>query len=134
MQLWLKSIAGVTEYAMNKPSEDEIWPDTRAVEFELWPMKLRDGLNWEPHGGHCIVEWDLDSLDGAQMKIDAEGSSKDIIGELVLIWKVVETHRTHCPKCWKKFTGSPHFLGPDVNGHKSFHCPADDDWDDRFPR
>lgn len=119
---------------MHKPPEDEIWPETRAVEFNLWPKKLPEGMEYaDPHKDSDIV-WDLEKLDGAEMHMDVEGSAKQVLDRVALIWSVHETHRTHCPRCGEKIEGSPWFIGSDFGGHQAFLCRANDDWDDRFPR
>lgn len=131
MQLYLKE--GVsTEYAMHKPPEDEIWPETKPVEFHLWPRMLPDGLE-NPTGEYDAV-WNLEKLDGAQMKMKLEGHPREYFDRVALIWSVHETHRTHCPRCGEKIEGSPWFIGSDFGGHQAFLCPANDDWDERFPR
>lgn len=130
MQLWLKEGIG-REFAMNKPRESEIWPNARPVKFKLWPSVLPDGM--KRISGDYDVKWELESLTGAEMKIDVDGSPREYLDEIALVWRVVETYRTHCPYCWEKMEGSA-FLAADMGGHQAFLCPAGDDWDDRFPR
>lgn len=129
MQLWLKEVT--YEYAMNKPPEGEIYPNTRAVEFNLHPDELPEGVN------HTVPEntvtWNLEKGFG-KMVVDVEGHSRRVLDRIALMWRVAEIHRTHCPKCWEKIRGSRFFLGTEVSEHISMFCPADRDWDDRFPR
>lgn len=133
MQLYLKE--GVhREIAMNKPPDDEMWPKTRAVEFSLWPRTFPDGMEYPGDKNPSNVEWELQKLDGAEMHIDFGGSPKKVFDRVALIWSVHETHRTHCPRCGEKIKGSPWFLSADFGGHEAFLCPADKDFDDRFPR
>ena len=132
MQLWLKSIAGVSEYAMNKP-EGEIWPDTQVTEINFYPYETPDNMVINPCAGGQKITFLLQNLDGARMEMKLEGGTKQILDRIALTWRSIERHRTHCPECWQKIEGSV-YLHTEVAGHEAFHCPADTDWDDRFPR
>lgn len=130
-QLWLREVGA--EYAMHKPPKGEIWPDTRPVKFSLHPSKLPGGMSLCYSGPHD-VKWELERLDGAEIRMSVDGHPKKYLDEVALIWKVHETHRTHCSRCWKKIEGSQWFLGADIGGHQTFTCPANSEFDDRFPR
>lgn len=131
MQLWLKEVT--TEYAMHKPDEEEIWPETTVAYTELWPCEIPANMSMSPDAFDLV--WELQSLDGASMEMRMGGEHpRDYLERIALEWKEIATYRTHCPQCWEKMEGTQPFLGQDVEGHMAFHCPADLKYDDRFPR
>lgn len=111
MQLWLKEVT--TEYAMNKP-EGEIWPDTKLIKKRAWRVAV--------FGENAYVKIEVAEEPG-EFEFDDSNVYTDYI----------ETHRTHCPECWQKYEGSV-YLGTEMGGHRAFHCAADYEYDDRFPR
>lgn len=131
MQLWLKGV--VSEYAMNKPPEDEIWPEAKAVEFKLWPSMLPDEMELSLFD-RCDVKWDLSRLEGATMRMNLEGHPRDYLDRVALIWSVQEIYRTHCPRCGEKIKGSAMVLSSNYGGHEGFSCPANREFDERYPR
>ena len=139
MQLWLREI--MTEYAMNKP-EGEIWPDTTVIETKQVPDTYPDNVTTEQvdsgrgyqYRGSWVVRIESKQMDGVAMRIDLGRSRTEALKRLDgVTTREIERHRTHCPHCWRKYE-SWGMLHADINGHMTFLCPADDDWDDRFPR
>lgn len=113
MRLWLKDITA--EYAMTKPPEEEIWPNARETKKRAYQHTIFTEF--------AAIQVDVDEEDYGEKEYDAENIET----------KYVRWSRTHCPRCWQKYEQCV-YLGVEMGGHKSFHCPADNDWDDRFPR
>lgn len=112
MRLWLKDIAG--EYSMTKPPEEEIWPNSRKTKKKPYQHTIFTEF--------CVI----------QVNVSEEYGEKEYEGKNVET-DYIQLRRTHCPDCWKKYEQAV-YLSTDIGGHRAFHCPADDDWDDRFPR
>lgn len=133
MQMWLREWR--REYAMNKPKDDVIYPNSRIVDVRLWPRLLPEELVVERSDGHAHhLRWHSRKTPGVEIRMNAEGKRHELLENVALIHTIHEIHRTHCPKCWRKFEGSMYTLNADMTGHIDFHCRADDDFDDRFPR
>lgn len=99
---------------MNKPPEEEIWPNAREIRKRPWR--------------HTIFT----ESGGIRIEVDEDHGEKEYSDENIKT-KYIRTHRTHCPECWEKYEASV-YLSTEIGGHTAFHCRADDDWDDRFPR
>lgn len=74
MQLWLKEISA--EYAMNKPPEEEIWPNAREIRKRPWRRTI------------------FTETGGIRIEVDEDYVEKEYSDENIKT-KYIRTHRTH---------------------------------------